>query len=88
MNTLLRSILLALLTVVSLTASPAGTTTTINGITYRYDFTKKYAIVKRCERTLTGAVNIPNKVTFTEVRINDEYKDIVADLPHFMVVRR
>lgn len=80
MNTLLRSILLALLTVVSLTASPAGTTTTINGITYRYDFTKKYAIVKRCERTLTGAVNIPNKVTFTEVRINDEYKDIVADV--------
>lgn len=79
MNTLLRSILLALLTVVSLTASPAETTT-INGITYEYDFTKKYAIVKGCEKTLTGAVNIPNKVTFTEVRINDEYKDIVADV--------
>ena len=70
---------MALLMVVSLTASPAETTT-INGITYEYDFTKKYAIVKRCEKTLTGAVNIPNKVTFTEVRINDEYKDIVADV--------
>lgn len=80
MNTLLRSILMALLTVVSLTASYAGTTTTINGITYRYDLTKKYAIVTYCERTLTGAVNIPNKVKFTEVRINDEYKDIVADV--------
>lgn len=80
MNTLLRSILLALLTVVSLTASYADTTRTIDGITYRYDLTKKYAIVTYCERTLTGAVNIPNKVTFTEVRINDEYKDIVADV--------
>ena len=66
--------------VVSPTASYAGTTTTINGITYRYDLTKKYAIVNGCEKTLTGAVNIPNKVKFTEVRINDEYKDIEADV--------
>lgn len=80
MNTLLRSILLAFLTVVSLTASYAGTTQIIDGITYRYDLTKKYAIVTYCERTHTGAVNIPNKVKFTEVRINDEYKDIVADV--------
>lgn len=80
MNTLLRSILLALLTVVSLTTSYAGTTTTIDGITYTYHLTKKYAIVKGCEKTLTGAVNIPNTVRFTDVIIDDKKQDIVAEV--------
>lgn len=79
MNTLLRSTLLTLLTVVSLTASYADTTRKIDGITYTYDLAG-YAIVTDCETTLTGAVNIPNQVKFTEVSINDEYKDIVADV--------
>lgn len=72
MSAFLRSLLATVLSVMCFALSYAGTATTIDGITYKYDLSKGYAIVSSCPSSYTGAVNIPNTVRFTDVRIDAE----------------